>query len=152
MFETVAQAGCQYVIGHIRETPQTMVGLAEYDDVIAEATVEIQGRCAAAVAAGIKSESIVVDPGLGFAKSADHNWGLIRHLPKLSRLGHPLMVGASRKRFLGELLPADATVADRDFPSAVLSAIFALEGVAAVRVHNVASTQTALNIVDRIKG
>lgn len=152
MIETVAEAGCQYVIGHMRGTPQTMADLAEYDDITAEVSQELQDRCAAAIAMGVEPESIVIDPGLGFAKSTEHNWDLIRHLPALSRLGYPLMVGVSRKRFLGDLLPSEAPVTDRDFPSAVLSAIFAFQGIAAVRVHNVASTQLALSIVDRVKG
>ena len=79
-----------------------------------------------------------LDPGLGFAKTADHNWRLLGHLPELASLGRPILVGVSRKRFLGALLPDGAPMTDRDLPTAVLSALVAQAGAWAVRVHDVA--------------
>ena len=88
----------------------------------------------------------MLDPGLGFGKSAEHNWALLGHLEQLGSLGHGLLIGASRKRFLGRLLPQGAPMEERDAPTAVISALAARAGVWAVRVHDVASTRLALEV------
>jgi dihydropteroate synthase len=147
MHAVVAESGAQYVLGHLRGTPRTMTEHAAYDDVTAELSAELSQRIRAARAAGIEPSRIVVDPGLGFAKGAEHNWTLLRNLPALTALGHPLMVGASRKRFLAPLLPPGAPMADRDLPTALLSALLAERGVNALRVHDVTATRIALDMV-----
>ncbi|WP_308286470.1 dihydropteroate synthase [Streptomyces griseorubiginosus] len=147
MHAVVAESGAQYVLGHLRGTPRTMNEHAHYDDVTAELAAELSQRIRAARAAGIEANRIVVDPGLGFAKAAEHNWTLLRNLTALTALGHPLMVGASRKRFLSSLLPSEASTADRDLPTALLSALLAERGVNALRVHDVTATRIALDMV-----
>jgi dihydropteroate synthase len=94
--------------------------------------------------------NIVLDPGLGFAKLPQHNWQLLARLDSLAALGLPLLVGASRKRFLAEVLPAGAPLNARDLPTAVVSVLAAQAGAWMVRVHDVAGTRAALNVLDRV--
>ena len=107
---------------------------------------ELKARVAELVVAGVDPANIILDPGLGFSKTAEHNWELLARLDELESLGHRILIGASRKRFLAPLLsdhlPADA----RDAPTAVISALAAASGVWAVRVHDVASTRLALAV------
>ena len=91
----------------------------------------------------------VLDPGLGFAKDAGHNWQLLARLDELASLGHGILIGASRKRFIGALLPEGAPMEDRDPPTAVISALAARSGVWAVRVHDVPATRLALDVWER---
>ncbi len=107
---------------------------------------ELVARADAAVLAGVDPARIVLDPGIGFAKTAGHNWALLRRLDVLVALGFPILLGVSRKRFLGKLLASDAPVEDRDLPTAVLSALAADAGVWGVRVHDVPSTRLALDV------
>lgn len=125
---------------------------ADYRDVVAEVRAELTARLAALIVAGVDPARVVLDPGIGFAKSAAHNWALLRGLPNLAGLGQRLLVGASRKRFLADLLPADASAEDRDAPTAIVSALAAQAGVWAVRVHDVAGTRRALDVVDAWRG
>jgi dihydropteroate synthase len=120
--------------------------LAGYDDVAVEVRDELAARVEALEAAGVARDRLILDPGLGFAKRGDHNWELLARLDVLAGLGLPLLVGASRKRFLGALLPDDAPVEERDLPTAVVSALSALAGVWGVRVHDVRSTRVALDV------
>ena len=145
MAATVARTQARYVIGHWRGNPRTMNTLARYQDPVGEVIVELQHRIAAARRAGVDADRLVVDPGLGFAKEPEHNWALLSHLPRLRSLGLPVMVGASRKRFLGELLAADEPPHRRDLPTAVISVLAAQHGAWAVRVHDVAGSRTALD-------
>ena len=101
----------------------------------------------ALVAAGVDESRIVLDPGLGFAKRAEHNWQLLARLDELHALGLPVLVGASRKRFLGSLLPEGAPVEQRDLPTAVISVLSAQAGAWAVRVHDVVATRLALDVL-----
>jgi dihydropteroate synthase len=101
---------------------------------------------AALVVAGVDPAKIVLDPGLGFGKAPEHNWALLNHLDELASLGHGILVGASRKRFIGALLPDGAPMEDRDLPTAVISALVARQGAWAVRVHDVTSTRIALEV------
>jgi len=126
-----------------------MNDLAVYDDVVYDVRHELKGRIAELIVWGVNPRRIVIDPGLGFAKTADHNWTLLGHLPALATLGYPILVGTSRKRFLGELLPDDAPATDRDAPTAITSALAAQAGAWGVRVHNVAETKAALDVWDR---
>jgi dihydropteroate synthase len=120
--------------------------LAEYRDVAAEVRDELARRVDALVAAGVAHDRLILDPGLGFAKRGEQNWELLARLDVLAALGLPLLVGASRKRFLGALLPEGAPVEDRDLPTAVVSALSAQAGAWAVRVHDVRSTRIALDV------
>jgi dihydropteroate synthase len=110
---------------------------------------ELKSRVAELVVVGVDPARIVLDPGLGFAKDAHHNWQLLGRLDELASLGHGILIGASRKRFIGELLPAGAPMGDRDAPTAVISALAARSGAWAVRVHDVASTRQALDVWER---
>lgn len=146
MASVAADTGVLYVAMHWRGHSDRMNDLAVYDDVVTDVRNELGARVASLLAAGIDAERIVLDPGLGFAKRAEHNWALLAGLRELGELGYPLLVGASRKRFVGALLPQDATMEARDLPSAVISALCAREGVWAVRAHDVTSTRVALAV------
>jgi dihydropteroate synthase len=156
MLETVAAGDASYVAMHWRAHSDRMQGFASYDDpggVVAEVHDALGRRLEAAVAAGIPRERIVLDPGLGFAKTADHNWELLAGLERIADLGQPLLVGASRKAFLGSLLAADGVprpVDEREIAHATLVALVALRGVWAVRVHDVRAARDALAVVRRL--
>jgi dihydropteroate synthase len=150
----VADAGVPYVVMHWRGHSTHMQQRAHYDDVVAEVCAELDARLAAVVAAGVAADQIVLDPGLGFAKTADHNWTLLAHLAALRALGRPLLVGASRKSFLGDLLAsADGTrrpTAGRDDATAAVTVLAALGGAWAVRVHEVQASADAVRVVARL--
>ncbi|MBF4620685.1 dihydropteroate synthase [Clavibacter sp. VKM Ac-2542] len=135
-----------YVAMHWRGHSDTMAARATYADTVSEVRDELLARVAALVAAGLDPARIVLDPGLGFAKDAAHDWQLLGSLDAFTGLGHRVLVGASRKRFLGRLLPEGAGVEERDVPTAVVSALSARSGAWAVRVHDVASTRAALAV------
>lgn len=139
-----------YVVMHWRAHGAVMNDYAAYDDVVADVCAELAARVAAARQAGIAPDRLVLDPGLGFSKEAEHNWALLAALPRLAELGHPLLIGASRKRFLGALLAGpDGTPADpaaRDAATAAVSALVASQGVWAVRVHDVAASVAAVAV------
>ncbi|MEB0307494.1 dihydropteroate synthase, partial [Cryobacterium sp. 10I1] len=118
-----------------------------YGDVVADVRAELAWRVEALVAAGVPRERIVLDPGLGFSKLPAHNWALLANLAAFDMLGLPVMIGASRKRFLATALPDDAPIAARDLPSAVVSVLAAQAGAWAVRVHDVAATRAALKVL-----
>ena len=141
MYAAVAQLDVPYVIMHWRGHGSVMNSLASYADVSAEVFSEINERLVAATAAGVNPEAIIIDPGLGFSKEPDHNWQVLNQLAGLVDRGYPVLVGASRKRFLGELLVGSTGVprdfAGRDAATNAVSAIAAATGVWGVRVHNV---------------
>jgi dihydropteroate synthase len=141
----VAQAGCPVVLMHMRGSPQTMQHLATYGDVGVEVTRELAARIDAAVAAGIARARIIVDPGIGFAKTGAQNAALLGRLPILANLGCRVLLGTSRKRVLGEL--AGVTMAgDRD-PGTLVSSLPGLElGNTILRVHNVPMMVQALRV------
>jgi len=148
MLPAVAELGVPIILMHWRAHSHEMQDWAVYSDVVAEVVAELIARVNAAIAAGIAREQIILDPGLGFAKEAEHNWALLAGLDRIIALGFPVLVGASRKRFLGSLL-ADNSGAPRDpigrdGASAVISALAAEHGAWAVRVHDVPSTHDAL--------
>ena len=146
MFAVVAQAECDFVVMHWRGHSESMEAHAHYGDVVAEVRSELGARVAAAVGAGIDPARIIVDPGLGFGKKANHNWEILKHCDDLVAVGTRMVVGASRKRFVGALLPDGHAVTERDEPSAVLGALLASQGVWALRVHNVAAQARALDV------
>jgi len=123
--------------------------------VVAAVRGELHDRIEAALAAGIAHDRLVVDPGLGFSKTADQNWELIAGLGDLAGLGHPLLVGASRKAFLGRLLADEAgsprPVGDREAAHAAISVVLAQRGVWCTRVHDVRATRDALAVVQRLE-
>ena len=146
MHEVVAGSSAEYVIMHWRGHSDQMDARATYTNVVAEVLEELASRVEAAVAAGIALHRIILDPGLGFAKNADHNWAVLAGLGQLGALGCRLVVGASRKRFLGELLPPGHEPKDRDGVSAALGVLLAERGVWALRVHNPRVHTEALDV------
>jgi dihydropteroate synthase len=123
-----------------------------YADVVAEVREELLQSVDAAVSAGVDPANVIIDPGLGFAKTAQHNWTLLQALPEFVSTGFPVLVGASRKRFLGALLATDDGVlrppGGRETATAVISALAVRDGVWGVRVHDVRSTVDALKVVE----
>ena len=150
MADVVARTGLPYIAMHWRGHAGAMDSLATYDDVVATVVAELSARVAALEAAGVQRSQLILDPGLGFSKNADQNWRVFAGLDAFEPLGLPVMVGVSRKRFLAGVLPADAAIVDRDLPTAVLSVLAAQAGAWAVRVHDVAGTRTALNVLARV--
>lgn len=149
MAATVANSSARYIAMHWRGHSTDMDSLAQYHDVAAQVSDELAERVAALRAAGLSDERIILDPGFGFAKNAEHNWELLARIDELGALGLPVLVGVSRKRFLGELLPgADSTA--RDLPTAIISALLAERGIWGLRVHDVAASRVALDTVARM--
>lgn len=142
MLRTVAESGARIVLMHSRGLDVTQD--TRYDDVVAEVATHLRARLAAAVEAGVPRERIMLDPGFGFSKEPEDNWRLLAGLGALGRTGSPLLVGTSRKRFLGTLLPEGARPEERDAATAATAVLAAQRGAAAVRVHDVASTVSAL--------
>jgi dihydropteroate synthase len=132
MLETAARLGVPYIAMHWRGASKEMNSKALYTDVVSEVLSELQGRINAALAAGVKSSNLIIDPGLGFAKDTAHNWAIIDAIDEFVALGYPVLVGGSRKRFLGGESPDDREQATID-----LTKRLATTGVWAVRVHSV---------------
>ncbi|PKQ32482.1 MAG: dihydropteroate synthase [Actinobacteria bacterium HGW-Actinobacteria-2] len=149
MLPAVADLDCAYLAMHWRGHSVDMQTRATYDDVVAEVIEELAERVDAAVAAGVTRDRLVIDPGLGFAKTVDHNWALLRGLDRFDVLGLPVLVGTSRKRFLGELL-ADADglrpPKERDDATVALTALLAVAGVWGVRTHTVRPQLDAIKV------
>ncbi len=156
MVPAVAATGAPFVVMHWRGFSENMNSLAVYDDVVAEVLAELRARVDAVVAGGIDPARIVVDPGLGFAKRAEHDLALLAHLGDLRALGLPLLVAASRKRFLGHVLAGEGAAPpparERDAATAAVSAIAAHEGAWAVRVHEVRATADAVRVARAVAG
>ncbi|MFD3550512.1 dihydropteroate synthase [Streptomyces goshikiensis] len=157
MIPAVAAAEVPFVVMHWRGFSDTMNSLAVYDDVLAEVTAELRARVDAVVSGGIAPERLLVDPGLGFAKNAEHDLALVAHLADLRALGFPLLVAASRKRFLGRVLAGAADAAppparERDAATAAVSALAAYQGAWAVRVHEVRATADAVRVARAVEG
>jgi dihydropteroate synthase len=150
MAAVVASAQVPWILMHWRGHSDRMSALATYADVVTEVRDELAARVDAAVAAGVEPARLVVDPGLGFAKTAEHNWALLRRLDVLVELGYPVLVGASRKRFLGSLLAGEhgelRPMAGRDVATAAVSALAAHCGAWGVRVHDVVGSLDAVRV------
>ena len=146
MARLVAESGIDYVAMHWRGHSAHMDDLAVYSDVVRDVRNELKHRVAELIVAGVRPDRIILDPGLGFAKNSQHNWRLLGRLRELETLGHRVLIGASRKRFLGDLLPEGAPTSDRDPATATISALAAESGVWGVRVHDVAGTLAALEV------
>lgn len=147
----VAAAGCPVVLMHMRGTPDTMVSLSAYADVVTDVRREIAGRVAAARAAGIADQQIVIDPGIGFAKNATQSVALLRGLGLLAGLGYPLLVGVSRKSFIGAL--SSQPDPRQRLGGSLAAALFALSrGAAILRVHDVPQTAQAMRMWQALAG
>ena len=153
MLSTVAQLGVPFVAVHWRGHSTHMQERATYLQVVDEVVAELALRVEAATSAGIPAEKVALDPGLGFAKTAEHNWALLAGMGSLLSLGQPLLIGASRKAFLGALLASPAgqprPAAERDDGTAAVSALAAVSGAWCVRVHDVRRTVDAVQVASR---
>ena len=154
MFSTVGRLGVAYVCMHWRGHSAQMQSRASYADVVADVVAELRGQIGAAVRAGIDPDQLILDPGFGFAKTGEHNWQLLHRFDKLGTLGRPLLVGVSRKAFLGTLLadrednprPAEA----RDDATTALTVVLAQHRVWGIRVHSVRASRDAISVVQRL--
>ena len=146
MFALIADSDANYVMMHWRGHSDTMDDRAHYDDVVAEVAQEVTARVNLAVEFGISADQILLDPGLGFAKTPAHNWQRLRNLSDAIPGPSRVVVGASRKRFLGEVVSGEHEPRDRDGVSAALGVLLADQGVFALRVHNVTAHREALDV------
>jgi dihydropteroate synthase len=154
MLGVVADAGVPVVLMHWRGHSDHMQELTTYGDVVQDVRNEIRPQLERALAAGVAKDLIAIDPGLGFAKTGDHNWTILRRLSEIVDLGYPVLVAASRKAFLGRLLTDPVTGQERppdgrDAATTVLSAMIALAGAWCVRVHEVAGSLDAVRVAAR---
>ncbi|MDE1906238.1 MAG: dihydropteroate synthase [Rhodospirillales bacterium] len=145
----LARLACPVVLMHMRGTPETMSSLATYKNVAAEVAAELTALRDAALAAGVRPEHICLDPGIGFAKRGAQNIALLQGLQPLAALGHPLLIGLSRKHFLGEI--SGETIALQRGPESLAGAIYACtQGAHILRVHDVAGTVKALRVWQKL--
>jgi dihydropteroate synthase len=133
MFATVAALGCKYTLMHWRGHSKDMNSKAQYEDVVEDVIEEVTVQLDKALAAGVKRENIILDPGLGFAKDADHNWEILNRIDEFIALGYPVLIGHSRKRFIGGDTPDE-----REEGTLAISQSLVNKGIWAVRVHSVA--------------
>jgi len=149
MFDVVSQQGAGMVLMHMLGDPKTMQEDPVYDDVVDDVRAYLDGRVEAAVAAGVKRESLCVDPGIGFGKTLEHNLRLMKEVAEFLALGRPVLVGPSRKRFIGTLL--DVEVEERMEGTAGAVAWLGAQGVHVVRVHDVKEMVRVVRVVDAIE-
>ena len=154
MFAELKNLKCKFIVSHWRGFSETMDSMNNYTSVAKDVAEELIERVAKAEAAGISRDRLIIDPGLGFAKDIAQNWHLVARLDELEKLGLPILVGASRKRFLaGALEPQDAAGVSnqrRDLATAVLTALLLQRKLWGVRVHNVATTLDAIKVVEAL--
>ncbi|MEI7797391.1 MAG: dihydropteroate synthase [Actinomycetes bacterium] len=144
MAEVVANSGVKYVVMHWRGTSESMQSKAVYKDVNSEVIAELLGRVASLKISGVLENQIILDPGLGFAKLPEHNWEIIQNLEMFTNLGFPILIGASRKRFLGEEL----SPIERESASIAITSLCAKNKIWGVRTHSVKDHKMAIDIVD----
>lgn len=155
MYAAVAESGCAYVLMHWRGHSTEMDRRTTYDDVVGQVRDEVAARLARAVDAGIAVDDIIVDPGIGFAKTREQDWELLRHVDRLSALGRPVLIGVSRKRLLGQVVTgtgAEHSPKDRDFATAAVTGWMAERGIWAVRTHEVRAQRDAIAVVRALRG
>ena len=145
MAEVVANSGVKYVVMHWRGSSDTMQSKAIYKDVNSEVIAELLGRVDSLKFSGVLESQIILDPGLGFAKLSEHNWEIIQNLEMFTNLGFPILIGASRKRFLGEEL----SPIEREAASIDITSLCAKNKIWGVRTHSVKSHKIAIDIVDK---
>ena len=155
MFSVAAETSAILVISHWRGFSDRMDSLNEYQDIARDVSQELSVQVEAAIAAGVKRENIVIDPGLGFAKDMQQNWKLVARLDELEKLGLPILVGASRKRFIAGMLEPDeageVSNSRRDLATAVLTALLLQRKLWGIRVHNVLATTDAIDVVEALR-
>ena len=154
MLGVAAASGQPLVLMHWREHSATMQNNTDYDDVVADVIAELRVQIDAAHAAGIADSQLILDPGLGFSKTGQQNWTVLRHLDAFTALGYPLLVAASRKRFLGELLADGDTLRptdQREAATVALTTISAEHGAWCVRVHEPAASADAVRVIARLR-
>ena len=149
MAGVVARAGAGVVLMHMHGTPRTMQDDPRYDDVVAEVCAYLAARAQAAIAAGIDPRAIALDPGIGFGKRLEHNLALLAGLPRLAALGYPVLVGASRKRFLADLL-GPLPPAERDDATVAAHTLAVAGGAAIIRTHSVVAGLQTARVADAI--
>jgi dihydropteroate synthase len=140
----------QYVVMHWRGHSKDMQKAAEYQNVVSEVKEELDNRVIALTKLGVLPEQIVLDPGIGFAKSSAHNWELLKNIDRFNLLGFPILVGASRKRFLGDLISAEVAD-DRESASIALTTYLAKAGIWGVRTHSVKPHRDAIAVVEEMR-
>lgn len=154
MIRLVAERDAYYVLMHNRGDSRSMDGLATYGDVVEDVIAETLAVRDRLRAGGVSDAQIILDPGLGFAKDGEQNWELVRHVSRFTALGYPVLVAASRKRFIGELLTSAGKAAapkDRDAATAAITVLAAAAGAWGVRVHDVAANLDAVKVAARAK-
>lgn len=154
MIPLVAQADVPFVVMHWRAHSPQMQQHTDYDDVVEDVVRELGDQVRTVLDAGVAPERVVVDPGLGFSKTGDQNWTLLAHLDRFAAMGHPLLVAASRKGFLGSLLADDVgprPVDRREDATAAVSTISAMAGAWGVRVHDPRRSADAVRVVARLR-
>jgi len=141
----------QYIAMHWRGESKDMQSRAIYKDVVNEVRDELEARTHELISAGVSPDQIILDPGIGFAKTSAHNWELLRHIDRVQLLGYPILVGVSRKRFLGELV-GSPNPDDRDSATVALTTELARKGVWGVRTHSVKPHLDAIKVVRELFG
>lgn len=156
MVRVAADTGAPWILMHWRGHSASMQRKAVYGDVVADVRAELLAQVELALAAGVDQRSLIIDPGLGFAKESTHNWQLLQRLPELTGLGLPVLVGASRKRFLGRLLEGQdgelRPPSEREAATAAVSVLAANDGAWAIRVHEPRPTRDALAVLSALRG
>lgn len=147
MATAVRDTGLNYVVMHWRGRLDGRDFRAAYEHTVADVCSELMVRVTTLCDSGVDPSKLILDPGLGFSKTANHNWQVLAGLDSIIALGYPVLIGASRKRFLGALLSPESDVKERDAPTAIVSALAAERGIWGVRVHDVRSTAVALEVV-----
>ena len=140
----------QYVVMHWRGHAKDMESAAQYKNVVSDVKEELEDRVIALTKAGVLPEQIILDPGIGFSKGAEHNWELLRNIDRIALLGFPILVGASRKRFLGDLIGAHSAD-DRESATIALTTYLARSGIWGVRTHSVKPHRDAIAVVEEMK-
>ncbi|MFA6600000.1 MAG: dihydropteroate synthase [Candidatus Omnitrophota bacterium] len=150
MAEAVKHYGAGLILMHRRGTPVSMQGLAQYADVVSEVAAELSGSVALALVAGIERDCLAVDPGLGFSKTAEQNLEILKHLDAFLNLGFPVVLGHSRKSFIGEWTGRDAR--ERGYGAAAVSAAAVCAGIHLLRIHDVAATRDVACVAEKLRG
>ena len=146
--QAAAETGLPVCLMHMQGEPDTMQKNPRYDDVVQDVRNFLKERIAAAQAAGISSEQILLDPGFGFGKTRIHNYTLLNRLEQIAALGYPLLTGLSRKRMIADVLNASDDATERDDASAAAATVCAMKGARIIRAHNVKKTWEALQVVN----
>jgi dihydropteroate synthase len=144
----IAQSGIKYIVMHWRAHSAEMMSQANYEDVVGQVYSELALRLEQLGEAGVKKDQMIIDPGIGFSKSAEHNWQLLREIDGFFQIGLPILIGAYRKRFLGQHLAPE----ERESASVAITSYCATQGVWAVRTHSVKPHKDAIAKVARIQG